>query len=131
MDMNVAIEPKKVIKPTIYAYITPTNTAKNGWIKIGYTNRDADTRIREQTHTVGIEAKKLWDYEARFSGGGYFSDRDFHAFLSKNGIRRNKGTEWFFFNGNPEKAESLYREFVFKDYSKVQKEQQLDYQLRA
>lgn len=131
MDMNVAIEPKKVIRPTIYAYVTPTNTAKNGWIKIGYTNRDADTRIREQTHTVGIEAKKLWDYEARFSGGGYFSDRDFHAFLSKNGIRRNKGTEWFFFNGNPEKAESLYREFVFKDYSKVQKEQQLDYQLRA
>ncbi|WYJ99195.1 hypothetical protein A5821_000272 [Enterococcus sp. 7F3_DIV0205] len=131
MDMNVVIEPKKAIKPTIYAYVTPTNTAKNGWIKIGYTDRDADKRIREQTHTVGIEAKKLWDHEARFNGGGYFSDRDFHAFLTKNGIRRNKGTEWFFFNGNPDEAESLYREFVFKDYSKVQKEQKLDYQLRA
>lgn len=130
MDMNVVIEPKRSITPTIYAYATPTNTAKDGWIKIGYTDRDADKRIWEQTHTVGIEPKKLWNHEARFNGGGYFSDRDFHAFLTKNGIRRNKGTEWFFFNGTPEEAEALYREFVFKDYSKVQKEQKLDYQLR-
>lgn len=131
MDIQTKIVPKREIKPTIYAYITPTNTALDGWIKIGYTDRDADKRIYEQTHTVGIEPKKLWDYEARFNGGGYFSDRDFHAYLSKNGIRRNKGTEWFYFNGEPEKAESLYREFVFKDYSKVQKEQKLSYRLRS
>ncbi|MBO1306478.1 DEAD/DEAH box helicase family protein [Enterococcus sp. 669A] len=131
MDIQTKIAPKREIKPTIYAYITPTNTALNGWIKIGYTDRDADKRIYEQTHTAGVEPEKLWDHEARFNGGGYFSDRDFHAYLSKNGIRRNKGTEWFYFNGEPEKAEALYREFVFKDYSKVQKEQKLSYQLRS
>ncbi|MBO1084961.1 MULTISPECIES: DEAD/DEAH box helicase [Enterococcus] len=130
MNITTMIAPKREIKPTIYAYITPTNTAKEGWIKIGYTDRDSDKRIWEQTHTVGIEPKKLWAHEARFNGGGYFSDRDFHAFLRKNGVRRNKGTEWFFFNGHPEKALALYREFVFKDYSKVQKEQQLTYRLR-
>nr|WP_169792759.1 DEAD/DEAH box helicase family protein [Enterococcus canis] len=129
--MTPMIEPKREIKPTIYAYITPTNTAKEGWIKIGYTDRDADKRIWEQTHTVGIEPKKLWAHEARFNGGGYFYDRDFHTFLQKNGVRRNKGTEWFYFNGEPEKALAFYREFVFKDYTKVQKEQRLTYQLRA
>lgn len=131
MNIEQAIQPKKEIKPTIYAYITPTNTAKEGWIKIGYTDRNADKRIWEQTHTVGIEAKKLWEHEARFNGGGYFYDRDFHAYLTKNGIKRNKGTEWFYFNSHPEQAEMLYREFVFKDYSKVQKEQKLQYQLRT
>lgn len=128
--MAITINPKRVIKPTIYAYVTPTNTAKEGWIKIGYTDRDADTRIREQTHTAGIEAKKLWAYEARYNGGGYFSDRDFHQFLTKNGVRRNKGTEWFFFNGDPDRAQALYREYVFKDYGKIQKEQKNSYQLR-
>lgn len=131
MEIQTKIIPKRQIKPTIYAYITPSNTDLNGWIKIGYTDRDADKRIYEQTHTAGVKPKKLWDYEARFNGGGYFSDRDFHAYLIKNGIRRNKGTEWFFFNGEPEKAEALYREFVFKDYSKIQKEQKLSYQLRS
>ncbi|HGF7128782.1 TPA: DEAD/DEAH box helicase family protein [Enterococcus faecium] len=130
MNIESMIQPKKEIKPTIYAYITPTNTAKEGWIKIGYTDRNADKRIWEQTHTVGIEAKKLWEHEARFNGGGYFYDRDFHAYLTKNGIRRNKGTEWFYFDGHPEQAEALYREFVFKDYSNIQKEQKLQYQLR-
>lgn len=131
MDIQTKIAPKRVIKPTIYAYITPTNTAKDGWIKIGYTDRDADTRIYEQTHTAGIEPKKLWDYEARFNGGGYFFDHDFHAYLKQNGIRRNKGTEWFYFNSHPERAKELYREFVFKDYSEVQKEQKNSYQLRS
>lgn len=131
MDIQTKIAPKREIKPTIYAYITPTNTALEGWIKIGYTDRDADRRIYEQTHTAGVKPKKLWNYEARFNGGGYFSDRDFHAYLAKNGVRRNKGTEWFYFNGEPERAEALYREFVFKDYSKVQKEQKLSYQLRS
>lgn len=130
MGQAIEISPKRMIKPTIYAYTTPTNIALNGWIKIGYTERDADRRIREQTHTAGIQASKLWAYEARFNGGGYFSDHDFHAFLRQNGIRRNKGTEWFFFNGEPEKAKSLYREFVFKDYSKVHQEQKISYQLR-
>ena len=131
MEATVTIAPKRKINPTIYAYTTPTNTVKEGWIKIGYTDRDADTRIREQTHTVGIEAKKLWSYEARFNGGGYFDDRAFHGFLSKHGIKREKGTEWFFFNGNPNRAMELYREFVFKDYSSVQIGQKLGYQLRS
>ena len=131
MEATVTIAPKRKINPTIYAYTTPTNSAKEGWIKIGYTDRDASTRIREQTHTVGIEAKKLWSYEARFNGGGYFDDRAFHNFLGKHGIKREQGTEWFFFNGNPNRAMDLYREFVFKDYSSVQIGQKLGYQLRS
>ena len=131
MDSNLVIAPKRQITPTIYAYVTPTNTAKEGWIKIGYTDRDADLRIKEQTHTVGIEAQKLWSYEARFNGGRYFDDRAFHAFLAKNRIVREKGTEWFYFNGSPEQAKALYRDFVFKDYSSIQQGQKVEYQLRS
>lgn len=42
------------INPVIYAYVTPDNPKHDGWIKIGDTIRDADTRIREQTHTAGL-----------------------------------------------------------------------------
>ena len=131
MDIRTRVTPKREIKPTIYAYITPTNTAKEGWIKIGYTDRDADTRIKEQTHTAGIKAKKLWEHEARFNGGDYFYDFDFHAYIKKQGIENEKGTEWFYFNGYPEKADDLFRSFVFQDYSQFQKGEDTPYQLRT
>ncbi|MDR2833362.1 MAG: DEAD/DEAH box helicase family protein, partial [Streptococcaceae bacterium] len=127
---NLTISTKQKTTPTIYAYTTPTNTAKKGWIKIGYTNRNADVRIKEQTHTVGIEAKKLWSYEARFSGGGYFDDHAFHSFLAKHGIKRQVNTEWFFFNNHPEEAKNLFKEFIFKDYSSAQKGLKIPYKLR-
>lgn len=130
MNEKLIISPKRKITPTIYAYTTPTNTDKIGWVKIGYTDRDADIRIKEQTHTAGIQPKKLWNYEARFNGGGYFVDYDFHTFLKKNGIRREKGTEWFYFNGNTERAKELYREFIFKDYSSLQLGKEVEYRLR-
>ncbi len=42
----------KVI-PQCYAYTTPGVPAHDGWTKIGFTERDVETRVREQTHTVG------------------------------------------------------------------------------
>lgn len=99
--------------PTIYAYTTPSNTESEGWIKIGYTERDASQRINEQTHTAGITPTELWHYEARFNGGKYFKDHEFHSFLIRNRIKRREGTEWFYFNGEPEKSEALFKDFVF------------------
>ena len=89
------IQSKKAINPTVYAYVLPGYVPKQGWVKVGYTERDADVRIKEQSHTVGVMVKKIWAREARFNGGGYFTDRDVHEYLAHHGIEREQGTEWF------------------------------------
>ncbi|MBR2209226.1 MAG: DEAD/DEAH box helicase family protein [Synergistaceae bacterium] len=88
------------VKPMIYAYTTPDVVSNKGWIKIGYTERDVDTRIREQTHTARIKAKKEWAYEAVYLDGlrEPFTDKDFHKYLRLNGIKHDEGdnNEWFY-----------------------------------
>jgi len=76
--------------PTIYAYITPNDASKKGWVKIGYTDRDAETRIKEQTHTSDTKYELLWSHDARYDGGEYFTDDDFHWYLTQCGIGRGK-----------------------------------------
>ena len=120
MKINNMINTKSIVIPSIYAYETPSNVDKIGWIKIGYTERDVDLRIKEQTHTAGIKANKLWAHPARFHSGGWFKDYDFHNYLILKEVEREKNTEWFYFNDYPEKALSHYKDFVFKDYSKFQ-----------
>ena len=113
--------------PTIYAYTTPNDAAKNGWVKIGYTDRDAEKRIKEQTHTSDTKYELLWSHDARCDGGEYFTDDDFHWYLTQCGIERGKFqssgrfSEWFNFGTGKEKlSEELFKKFVFKDYSPIQ-----------
>ena len=86
----------KVI-PQCYAYTTPGVPKHDGWTKIGFTERDVATRINEQTHTVGVEAKIWWHLRAAYMTEpfGTFTDKDFHAYLKKLGVAREEGTEWF------------------------------------
>ncbi|WP_432480932.1 hypothetical protein [Moraxella sp. ZY200743] len=50
---KVNLQTTKRIYPQIYAYILPTVSDKEGWVKIGYTEReDVHTRIKEQVGTV-------------------------------------------------------------------------------
>ncbi|MDD4096819.1 MAG: DEAD/DEAH box helicase family protein, partial [Oscillospiraceae bacterium] len=123
---STTIKPINPASPTIYAYVTPDDTSKKGWVKIGYTDRDANTRIKEQTHTAGIKYKILWSHDARFDGGDYFTDDDFHWYLVQSGIVRGKHgdtgrlSEWFYFGeGNETQANELFKRFVFKDYSRI------------
>ena len=63
MSDSAVIRTTKTIYPQIYAYVLPTLEQKDGWIKIGYTERqDVDSRIREQTHTAAVNLvySKLW-----------------------------------------------------------------------
>ena len=113
--------------PTLYAYTTPNDTTKKGWVKIGYTDRDAKTRIKEQTHTSDTKYELLWTHDARYDGGEYFTDDDFHWYLAQCGIERGKfpssgrPSEWFYFGEGKEKqADVLFKKFVFKDYSQIQ-----------
>ena len=83
--------------PQCYAYTTPGVPKHDGWTKIGFTERDVATRINEQTHTVGVDAKIWWHLRAAYMTEpfGTFTDKDFHAYLKKLGVAREEGTEWF------------------------------------
>ena len=87
------------VAPMIYAYITPGVTYHDGWSKIGYTERDVEARIREQTHTAGIRWALEWKGDAVFDDGSgvTFHDKDFHVYLRGMGVEQEEGVdnEWF------------------------------------
>lgn len=132
--MGTEIKTGKVVEPKIYAYRTPEVTTNDGWIKIGYTERDVATRIREQTHTAAIETELLWNYLAEYVEGPdkglNFKDHDFHSFLKFHDIERRPKTEWFYFNGEPEKSEDLFIKFIQHDVSGYQPGKSNEYTLR-
>lgn len=45
----------KEVIPVCYAYTTPELRKHDGWTKIGFTERDADVRIREQVSTSDVD----------------------------------------------------------------------------
>ena len=85
--------------PKIYAYELIGVASHRGYIKIGYTERDADTRIREQLHTAAVPYRILGTWSAMKNDGSCFTDHDVHALLKKRGKRQlNAGedkNEWF------------------------------------
>jgi len=85
--------------PTIYAYELEDVTSHKGYIKVGYTERDVNTRIREQLHTAGLKYRLLSYWSAMKNDGSCFTDHDVHAVLKKKGCRQlNEGddrNEWF------------------------------------
>lgn len=97
------INTAKKVTPMIYAYTTPEVTRHDGWTKIGYTEQDVETRIKQQTHTADIQWKLEWKGNALFDDGSgeSFTDKDFHAYLRKNGIEQEvgKNNEWFHVTG--------------------------------
>lgn len=112
---GVQVKSYESVVPMVYAYTTPGVPAHDGWTKIGYTTRDVDQRIREQTHTANIAYKLEWTKEARYTDGseGYFDDHDFHNFLIQHGVQRENGTEWFHID--PKKARQYFYQFAGKD----------------
>lgn len=102
MAKSIKLNTAKPAFPMIYAYSTPQIAEHNGWTKIGYTEaQDVESRIKQQTHTANIEAKLEWKSAAIFDDGSgeQFTDKDFHAYLRKCGVDRQKGTEWFHITG--------------------------------
>lgn len=87
------------VTPSIYAYCLPDVASHNGYIKVGYTERDVEKRIAEQLHTSGVSYKILLRESAMRTDGSCFSDHDVHAILRRNNFSQLKeGTdrnEWF------------------------------------
>lgn len=92
--------------PKIYAYTTPLYVDKpwvggrpgRGIIKVGYTDQDAEIRIRQQLQ--GVEMPEAVEYtvlltESAIDGyGNVFKDHNVHRALVGAGIHRVSG-EWF------------------------------------
>lgn len=90
------INTSKEVIPVCYAYTTPGISYHDGWTKIGFTERDADERIREQVATSDVVYKLEWANNAVFEGSNdTFRDSDFHRYLINLGIKRKEGKEWF------------------------------------
>ena len=107
----IKIKTASKVIPQCYAYTTPGVPAHDGWTKIGFTERDVETRTNEQTHTVGVAHKTWWTMRAAYMTEPYgtFTDKDFHAYLKKLGVSREVGTEWFFIE--PNTARDKYIDF--------------------
>lgn len=131
---RTVIKTTKMIYPQIYAYTLPTIPDNEGWIKIGYTERkNVDDRIKEQTKTaaINLDYLKLWSEPAKFStSDDWFKDKHLHTYLRKyKNVEQRPNTEWFFYNGTPEKAHADFDDFRNNERSQVKEE--LTYQLRA
>ena len=87
------------VNPTIYAYRLVGVPSHEGYLKIGYTDRDAETRVREQLHTSGIAYRIVLEESAMRADGTGFLDHDIHAVLRRKGFPRlreeNDKNEWF------------------------------------
>ena len=99
---------RPAVTPTIYVYNLPQVTTHNGYVKVGYTDRDVETRINEQMHTSGLKANILYTESAMCSDGSIFTDKDVHRILRRKGFRQmNEGSdrnEWFNCSVNDVKA---------------------------
>ena len=94
--------------PMIYAYTTPGVSYHDGWTKIGYTEKNVEARIREQTHVSDIRWSLEWKGNAVFDDGtgATFRDTDFHAYLRADGVEQESGkrNEWFHITGPASRA---------------------------
>lgn len=100
------------VNPQCYAYTLPEVPSKNGWTKIGFTERDVNVRISEQLHTAGLKPNICWHLLAtyRTEPFGNFTDKDFHLYLKKLGFERESSTEWF--KIDPNIAKLNYNDFT-------------------
>ncbi|MCR4673349.1 MAG: DEAD/DEAH box helicase family protein [Lachnospiraceae bacterium] len=123
------------VEPMIYAYDTPGVTYHDGWIKIGYTDKQTpEQRIKQQGGTIDIMTRLLWKGFARYTdnSGDSFKDSDFHAFLEfDKGIERKDGEqkkkEWFHIDKST--SRDYFDEFAARG-TMDQHEQKLSYTLR-
>lgn len=127
------------ITPLIYSWRTPDIPKYEGWEKIGYTEQSsADVRISQQASQLSVEQVKVWSRRAMFTSeaGGWFTDKDFHAYLKQQGVERErrpeypKTTEWHRFAGAPKTSLEYLTDFAGQDFTALQASGSEDYTLR-
>src|SRR4051812_29112138 len=88
--------PRPPSRPTIYAY-EDTHPQYAGLLKVGYTTKDAQSRVAQQYPTLRPGDPPyhiVLEEPAMRNDGSSFIDRDVHRMLRINGIKNPQG-EWF------------------------------------
>lgn len=80
--------------PMIYAYEHIGVPAHEGMLKVGYTTRDVETRVREQNQTGSIRYRIVLKRPAMRKDGSSFDDHLIHKILRRNHVHNPEG-EWF------------------------------------
>ena len=94
MSKKEFFPPRSSTNPTIYAYELVGVTTHTGLLKIGFTSRDAFSRVSEQLKTSGLKYRIVFEESAMKSDGSSFTDHDIHRYLRKKGFTNPDG-EWF------------------------------------
>ena len=81
--------PRPSVNPTIYAYELPNDSKRKGQIKIGYTDRDAYTRIKEQIGATRADFNIVFKESAMRPDGSVFTDKSLHTILRKKKIKHS------------------------------------------
>lgn len=117
---EIKLKTASQIIPMIYAYSTPEIKRHDGWVKIGYTEKDVEKRIKEQTQTADVKYIEEWRGNAIFEDGSgkTFKDKEFHVYLRKYGVKNDKTNEWFKISGK--KSENCFHKFR-KDHGILKK----------
>jgi hypothetical protein len=93
--MSQEFFPKKSeATPTIYAYKLPNDASRSEQLKVGFTNRTAKERIKEQVGATRAEYHIVLEEPAMRNDGSAFTDHDVHRYLKNKGFKNPDG-EWF------------------------------------
>ena len=116
--------------PKIYAYTEP-HPEYEGLIKIGYTSRELEIRMREHYPTAGPDGitryEILFEQSSMREDGTHFIDKDVHRVLENSGVQRvGKRNEWFECS-----VKQLKQAFIaVKERKSVISQRYLDFSLR-
>lgn len=94
MSKKEFFPPRPSTNPTIYAYELVDVPSHKGLLKIGYTDRDAQIRIKEQLVTAAIQYRIVFEGSAMKNDGSCFTDHDIHRHLRRKNFD-NPEREWF------------------------------------
>jgi hypothetical protein len=86
--------PRPSTNPTIYAYELVDVATHKGLLKIGFTDRNAQKRIKEQLGTAAIEYKIVFEESAMKRDGSSFTDHEVHRLLKEWKVVNASG-EWY------------------------------------
>ena len=110
VDITGYVKTARPALPQIYAYTTPEIACHDGWTKIGYTEQDVETRVKQQTHTANVKAVIHWHGNATYEDTGEtFRDTDFHGYLKRLDVANEPDTEWY--EIEPAPAKTRFYEF--------------------
>ena len=86
------------VNPTIYVYKLVGVASHEGYVKVGYTERDVETRVKEQIGASHVPYKILYQESAMCPDGSCFLDHDVHAILERKKFKQLNvagDNEWY------------------------------------